>query len=55
MHMNVVKTGRKNKIINGGGTPIIELSRYAEAAEVKDVTLLGKLEYFNPAGSAVRK
>lgn len=34
-----------------GGTPIIELSRYAEAAGVKDVTLLGKLEYFNPAGS----
>lgn len=34
-----------------GGTPIVELSRYAEAAGVKDVTLLGKLEYFNPAGS----
>lgn len=34
-----------------GNTPIIELSRYAEAAGVKDVTLLGKLEYFNPAGS----
>lgn len=34
-----------------GGTPIIELSRYAEAKGVKDVTLLGKLEYLNPAGS----
>lgn len=34
-----------------GGTPIIELNRYAEKAGVKDVTLLGKLEYFNPAGS----
>ena len=34
-----------------GNTPIVELSRYAEAAGIKDVTLLGKLEYFNPAGS----
>lgn len=34
-----------------GGTPIIELSRYAKAACVQDVNLLGKLEYFNPAGS----
>ncbi|MCH5345176.1 MAG: cysteine synthase A [Acetatifactor sp.] len=34
-----------------GGTPIVELSRYSEAAGVKDATLLGKLEYFNPAGS----
>ena len=34
-----------------GNTPIVELSRYSKAAEVEDVTLLGKLEYFNPAGS----
>ena len=34
-----------------GNTPIVEISRYAEAAGVEGVTLLGKLEYFNPAGS----
>lgn len=34
-----------------GGTPIIELSRYSEAAGVKDAIILGKLEYLNPAGS----
>lgn len=34
-----------------GNTPVIKLNRYAQAADVKDVTLLGKLEYFNPAGS----
>ena len=34
-----------------GNTPIVELSRYSKAAEVEGVTLLGKLEYFNPAGS----
>ena len=34
-----------------GNTPIVELSRYADAAGVEGVTLLGKLEYFNPAGS----
>ena len=34
-----------------GKTPILEISRYAESAEVKDATLLAKLEYLNPAGS----
>jgi cysteine synthase A len=34
-----------------GGTPILKLSRYAEKAGVTDVTILGKLEYLNPAGS----
>ena len=34
-----------------GNTPTVELSRYAQAAGVENVTLLGKLEYFNPAGS----
>ncbi|MBR1931079.1 MAG: pyridoxal-phosphate dependent enzyme, partial [Lachnospiraceae bacterium] len=34
-----------------GNTPIVELTRYAQAAGVEGVTLLGKLEYFNPAGS----
>lgn len=34
-----------------GNTPIVHLRRYAEAAGVKDAKILGKLEYFNPAGS----
>ena len=34
-----------------GNTPIVNLSRYTEAAGVTDVSILGKLEYFNPAGS----
>lgn len=34
-----------------GKTPILKLSRYAEKAGITDVTLLGKLEYLNPAGS----
>lgn len=34
-----------------GETPILEISRYADASGVSGVTLLAKLEYFNPAGS----
>lgn len=34
-----------------GGTPILKLNRYTEKAGIKDVTILGKLEYLNPAGS----
>lgn len=34
-----------------GNTPIVNVSRWADAVGVKDVTLLAKLEYFNPAGS----
>ena len=34
-----------------GGTPILKLSRYAAKVGVSDVTILGKLEYLNPAGS----
>ena len=34
-----------------GGTPILKLSRYADKAGIKDATILGKLEYLNPAGS----
>lgn len=34
-----------------GGTPILKLSRYADKAGITDVTILGKLEYLNPAGS----
>ena len=34
-----------------GNTPLLEISRYAEAADVKDAVLLAKLEYLNPAGS----
>ncbi|MBR1771247.1 MAG: cysteine synthase A [Lachnospiraceae bacterium] len=34
-----------------GKTPIVQLSRYAKAAGIQGVNILGKLEYFNPAGS----
>ncbi len=34
-----------------GNTPIVNLSRYAEAAGVTNANIWGKLEYFNPAGS----
>lgn len=34
-----------------GGTPVLRLSRYSEKAGIKDVEILGKLEYLNPAGS----
>ncbi len=34
-----------------GSTPLVDISRYAEKCEVKDATILAKLEYLNPAGS----
>lgn len=34
-----------------GKTPILEISRYSEAAGVAGATILAKLEYLNPAGS----
>ena len=34
-----------------GGTPILKLSRYADKVGISDATILGKLEYLNPAGS----
>ena len=34
-----------------GGTPLLHLSRYGAAHQL-EATLLGKLEYLNPAGSA---
>lgn len=42
---------RKSAIELIGETPVVELSRYSEAAGVKDATIIAKLEYFNPAGS----
>ena len=34
-----------------GNTPLLRLNRYSAEAGVKDATILGKLEYLNPAGS----
>lgn len=34
-----------------GSTPMLKLNRYAKQAGVEDVTILAKLESFNPAGS----
>lgn len=35
-----------------GETPVLEISRYAKEAGVTEATLIAKLEYLNPAGSA---
>lgn len=43
---------RKSAIELIGETPVVELSRYSEAAGVKDATIIAKFEYLNPAGSA---
>jgi cysteine synthase A len=34
-----------------GNTPLMELDGYRKKAGLKDITILGKLEYLNPAGS----
>lgn len=34
-----------------GGTPLLKLNQYSKKAGVTDATILGKLEYLNPAGS----
>jgi len=34
-----------------GGTPILRLNRYSKKAGIKDVNIIAKLEYLNPAGS----
>ncbi len=34
-----------------GKTPILKLNRYMEREDIQDATILGKLEYLNPAGS----
>ena len=34
-----------------GKTPLLQLNGYSKKAGIKDVRLLAKLEYFNPAGS----
>lgn len=34
-----------------GNTPLLQLNNYSAKKGVKDVTILGKLEYLNPAGS----
>lgn len=42
---------KKSAIELVGETPIVEISRYAKAADAVDATILAKLEYLNPAGS----
>ena len=34
-----------------GKTPLLEVEKYENSADVKDAQILVKLEYFNPAGS----
>ena len=42
---------KKNATQLIGNTPLMEIANYAEANKITDVTILAKLEYFNPAGS----
>ncbi len=42
---------KKSSVELIGGTPLLEVANYAKANQVEDVTILVKLEYFNPAGS----
>ncbi len=48
MQMSQIKESALELI---GETPILKLNRYSREAGIKDVTVLGKLEYFNFAGS----
>ncbi len=34
-----------------GGTPVLQVNRYAKKREITEATVLAKLEYLNPAGS----
>lgn len=46
-----MKNIKKSSLELIGGTPILEVSRYSQAASVEGVNILAKLEYLNPAGS----
>ena len=35
-----------------GKTPMLKLNNYMKEADIKDATILAKLDYLNPAGSA---
>ena len=43
---------KKSAIDLVGNTPILEISRYSEAVSANEATVLAKLEYLNPTGSA---
>lgn len=42
---------KKNATELIGNTPLMEIANYSNANKITDVTILAKLEYFNPAGS----
>ena len=42
---------KENSLELIGGTPILKLSRYSKKRGVEGATILGKLEFLNPAGS----
>lgn len=42
---------KKNATELIGNTPLMEIANYSNANKITDVTILVKLEYFNPAGS----
>ncbi len=51
MEVNIMSGIKESALELIGGTPLLKLNRYAKKAEIKDATILAKLEYLNPAGS----
>lgn len=51
MEVNIMSEIKESALELIGGTPLLKLNRYAKKAEIKDTTILAKLEYLNPAGS----
>lgn len=51
MEVNIMSGIKESALELIGGTPLLKLNRYTKKAEIKDTTILAKLEYLNPAGS----
>lgn len=51
MEGNIMSQIKESALELIGGTPLLKLNGYAKKAGIKDVTILAKLEYLNPAGS----
>jgi cysteine synthase A len=51
MEGNDMGTIKESAVELIGGTPILKLNGYSAEEGIKDVTILAKLEYLNPAGS----
>jgi cysteine synthase A len=51
MEDNIMGAIKESALELIGGTPLLKLNRYSAKEGIKDVTILAKLEYLNPAGS----